>query len=85
MISCGIKLMCIFMYSGESSFEFVQKFPIFAGAYFASFVEIVLLRCIFIVSRLALSVLVLPLYSGKLSPIVSLILFISFFCDLMLQ
>ena len=51
-----------------------------AVAYFASLVDMVLLRCIFIVSNPAVSVLVFPSYGSLSPPTVSLVRLMSSFC-----
>ena len=76
------------MYYGESIFEFVYKFPMSVAtyfAYFASLVEMVLLRFIFIVASPAILVLVFPLYSSLLPPMVNLVPLTSSFWSQMTQ
>ena len=51
----------------------MQKFSTLAQVYFATFVDLALLICIFIISMLATSVLVSALYFRRSSPTVFLL------------
>ena len=69
------------MYLDDLSFEFLWKFHMSAAAYFVSFIDIVLLRFILIVSSPAVLELVFLSNLSIPPPIVSLVQLMTSFCS----